>query len=388
MTICRYLDITSSTRDRTQYPNPFDFQVTYTNAPIPTNPRDISDSYAPSIGYNGDDFAVVGAPNTSNTQILGTTAGGVAGSYIGEYLDIYQSNGTLLERHTVIDYNSTTRTVTVTPNFNLPGAAFPGITYYYLFRHAIPLASYTVGAAGSTTSSVVVDSVIANANSYVGMWLQSGQFTPADLSNQPKRIVSVNINTLASQTTFNLEASADLAYDPPTFLSAAPSAGSVFYISNIVSNWEPLVYNGTTVGTQVPRCYNLDLCDMIISNSQIVYGALGGAISTYPYIYLEIQAESQKTNNILVSNNQHSKKALFKIPTSSDMITSFINLRSCTSQTIKFKPNDTFSFRFLKPNGEVLRWILPDDLAPFLPNQTLQLSFTIRFCPTQCVEDV
>ena len=387
MTICRYLDITSEHRDRKQYPSPFNFQVTCTNKTPTSDPKQIQDGYASSVPYTGEVIYrdLTNVLNTANTQVLSVTAQSVAGSYVGQYFDVVNSLGLLLQRLTVTAYNATTNVITVTPNFD--STAIPtGLTpYYAYFRNGIPLTQFTV-IAGSTLSSVVINQALNNPNDYIGLWLQSGEFTPNELWDEPKRITNVIVGT--TSTTFSLGASSHYAYENPTFLSAIPTVGSVVYILNIVNNAQPIVYNGTTVGSQVPKCYNLDLCDMLISNSQVVYGHPGGAVSTYPYLYLEIQAESQKTSNILVSNNPHSNKALFKIPTASDMITSFINLRSCTSQTIKFKPNDTFSFRFLRPDGQELRWVTTDTQPPFAPDPTIQLSFTIRFCPVNCTEDV
>lgn len=387
MTICRYLDITSERRDRTQYPSPFNFQVTCTNKTPTYDPKQIQDGYAASVPYNGEVIYrdLTNILNTANTQVLSVTAQSVAGSYVGQYFDVVNSTGLLLQRLTVTAYNATTNVITVSPNFD--STAIPtGLTpYYAYFRNGIPVTQYAVGT-GSTTSSIVVNQVINNATDYIGMWLQSGQFTPDELWDEPKKIINVIIGS--TTTTFMLSASSHYAYDPQIFLSAAPAVGSTFYILNVINNSQPLVYNGTIIGSQVPKCYNLDLCDMLISNSQVVYGHPGGAVSTYPYLYLEIQAESQKTNNVLVSNNPNSSKALFKIPTASDMITSFINLRSCTSQTIKFKPDDTFSFRFLRPDGQELRWVTNDTQPPFAPDPTIQLSFTIRFCPVNCTDDI
>jgi len=389
MTVCRYLDITSATRDRTQFPNPFEFDVVYTNLSPQTEPSKIADSVSKTVGYKPDVFdRDNGEPlNTATSQVLAVSAQSVAGAYVGQHFYVFDGTNALVLSTVVTAYNATNNVITVEDA--LPALAPSPNLYYYFFRDT-PLSSantFTLDIANCTRTSLAIAQAIPNAQTFVGKWVQVAEFVPDELVAEPKRIERVT--TTLSSTTLFLAPSANEVGDTPTYLSAVPSgAGIQVYINDVVNNWQPLVYNGTTVGVQVPRCYNLDLCDMIISNSQIVYSHPGGAISTYPYIYLEINAESQSTKNILVSNNQYSKNAVFKIPTSSDMITSFINLRSCTSQTIKFKPNDTFRFRFLRPDGEVLKWSNNDTLPPFLPDPTLQISFTIRFCPVNCVEDV
>ena len=135
MSVCRYMDISSNFRDRVMFPNPFEFQVSYTNLSAPRDPKRISDAYAPAAPYNGD-VMILFAPNFGNTMPLALSGQSVAGAYIGEYFDVIDSLGALISRHTVTDYNATTNTITVTPNFNL------GIgIYFYYFRHKLPVES-------------------------------------------------------------------------------------------------------------------------------------------------------------------------------------------------------------------------------------------------------
>lgn len=516
MSIPRYLDISSAYRDRTQFPNPFDFQVSYTNASAQSNPANINDSVSSAMPYHGDTTSVTAfatstsLPNATDVT-LNTSASLIEGYYLGEYIDFVDYNSrndtgalrtvtytnppssTVQGRFRVLEQTiqSSTTIITIAPEIN----SISNVNYY--FRHSPPLTSYSVMAdlyantatttsntlvldattatanavvkigqlvkiynasspyqlehtatitnvAGSTitfspsltgltgahnyiisdssylpqnTTNVVVKQIISDASKYIGMWIQGGSFIvttmptgvdPTNSGNEveytnlwesPKRIVSVNVNTTDGYTVFNLNPSPSIYLnDVQTYLPVELNANAgyqqnavlyrTFYILDVVNNNQPLMYNGTTVGTQVPRCYMLDLVDFIISGISIIGTSPSGPVSSYPYLYVEIQAESQHTNNVLVSNNPYSKKALFKVPTGSDMITTFFNLRSSTSQVIKFKPNDTFNIRVLRPDGIVLGWLESDSSPPQVPNPLLQISLTIRFSPSMCVDDV
>lgn len=145
-------------------------------------------------------------------------------------------------------------------------------------------------------------------------------------------------------------------------------------------NWTPLNYNGSTLGQQEPFCHCLDLCELLIPGTQHVKCHPGGRVGRYAYLYVEVQAYSNCTDTIMASNNPHSRKALFKVGTGNDSLTPFYRLQSCTSQNIRFKPNDTFRIRILKPDGKVLEWSDEDNMSPLCPKDELQISMTIRYC--------
>lgn len=373
--VTRYLDIDSRFRDRTIFPNPFEFQVTCTGGSAPTEPQKINDAVSPMCPIDADLGLVV----TTDTFQLGAASSSVVNSYTGYYIEFYDTANVYLTYSKVIAYISgTPPSVVIDPPLS-PSLVGNNLNYY--FRQQLCSTSFIISA--SATSSVTIAQVLNDVEQYVGKYLQPSEFAN-DLWIESKRISSVSVDTTLGTTTFFISPCPMLAGLPPTYFSLAPTVGLLFFILDVVSNWNPLIYNGSIIGSQVPRCYSLNLCDLIISGSTPLYGHSGGAISTYPYFYLEIQGESQHTSNILVSNNPNSKRALFKIATCSDMVTTFFNLRSCTSQIIKFKPNDTFSIRLLRPDGQTLQWSNGDDLSPYPPNTLLQISLTIGFTPLPC----
>ena len=147
-----------------------------------------------------------------------------------------------------------------------------------------------------------------------------------------------------------------------------------------------LTYTGSTVSQNQMVCYEIRLVKLILPNVSL-RNSIGGKISFYPYVYVELHNETSPNGhqkNILYSNNPNAVTATFLVPIDnmpSPLISKFIHISgNGAAQTIKFKPNDNLSFRVFLSDGTDFITIDPDNAPPELPNPYLQITalFDIR----------
>jgi hypothetical protein len=139
-------------------------------------------------------------------------------------------------------------------------------------------------------------------------------------------------------------------------------------------------YTGSLVSQQNPVCYNLNLKNLILPNITLK-SPVGGLISFYPYVYVEISnvsAASKGTDRgVIYSNNPNAVTATFKAPISdvpTPFISKYIKLSSPMTQTLKFKPNDNLYFRVFFSDGETFSTVVVDTAPPTIPDPLLQIS--------------
>jgi hypothetical protein len=160
-----------------------------------------------------------------------------------------------------------------------------------------------------------------------------------------------------------------------------PSPGLIIEVMNIShDNLNPFVYTGSLTSQQELVCYEIELLSLLMP-TEILNSGIGGSISYYPYIYVELSNTCSQNRNIIYSNNPHSNKALFRVPVF-DIQESpvFTKIGGGMSQTIKFKPNDTLSFTVKLPTGDIIKGESSDNFSPALPNPFIQFfaMFSLR----------
>lgn len=164
-----------------------------------------------------------------------------------------------------------------------------------------------------------------------------------------------------------------------------PGAGTVNH-----ADWEILPftndsvndmnYTGSTVSQQNTVCYTLNLVNLILPNLTLK-SAIGGLISFYPYVYVEISnvsaASGSTKKGAIYSNNPHAVSATFKMPIDNvptPVISKYIKLSGPMTQTLKFKPNDNLHFRVFFSDGETFVTLLSDTAPPTIPDPLVQIS--------------
>lgn len=171
----------------------------------------------------------------------------------------------------------------------------------------------------------------------------------------------------------------------PAF-SADPGSLAIPAGTNTV-NWQILQYNGDSftpldyigsrISNQQMSCWMISLSSLTLPNLTLSTSE-GNRIAFYPYVYVEFDNITAKNRLILYSNNPHATSALFKVPINSlvsPLQSTFVSLNgSGERQVVKFKPNDSFMFRVLLPNGDLFETVVQDTVSPFPPNPNIQIS--------------
>ena len=173
------------------------------------------------------------------------------------------------------------------------------------------------------------------------------------------------------------------AYDEPTnTLTVFPPFSNIPGVGRKIEllpfsydNLNPFVYTGSVLSQQELVCYEVDLLSLILPTEQLKV-LNGGIITQYRYVYVELSNTcSVGTRNILYSNNPNSTRALFKVPIFDIQDPPyFIKVGGGSSQTVKFKPNDTLLFRVTMANGDTFETICEETFSPFTPEPRIQIT--------------
>ena len=161
---------------------------------------------------------------------------------------------------------------------------------------------------------------------------------------------------------------------PP--FSDIPNLGRrIEILSFSYDNLNPFVYTGSVLSQQELVCYELDLLSLILPTEQLKV-MNGGIITQYRFVYVELSNTcSVGTRNVLYSNNPNSTRALFKVPIFDIQDPPyFVKIGGGSSQTVKFKPNDTLLFSVTMSNGEVFETVCEESFSPFAPEPRIQIT--------------
>jgi len=244
-------------------------------------------------------------------------------------------------------------------------------THNYSIRQEIPffptLSSVNPLITSISTSSIQTD---INLDSIGG------------IVNKFIRIVPNRYNYLFTNSSDN-ECRRITSYDPltntigvfPPF-SEIPMVGrKIEILSFSYDNLNPFVYTGSLLSQQELVCYELDLLSLILP-TEFLKVLNGGLITEYRYVYVELSNTcSTGTRNIMYSNNPNSTRALFKVPIFDIQDHPyFIKIGGGSSQTVKFKPNDTLLFSVTMSNGEVFETVYEESFSPLAPEPRIQIT--------------
>lgn len=362
----RYLEVNSTYRDRTQFPNPAKFDIPLSQSKF-TNGRTAIDPILDAYPF----YPVFGTPlptfsgGTALNPILDVNASVINNFYINDILE----DVTLGEFRKIIFYDGTTQTVTLESAFSGGWAA--GDTFQ--IRHGIPIESGALtGGTNNTftlplTSSIIDNYYNQNGNSNY-IFITSG----AAVGDVRRIINYVGATRIGTVT--------------PSF-SAPVAAADTYEILNFTrDNVNQMDYRGSSLAQQNECCYEISLLNLILPN-ETLYAGNGGLPSFFPYFYVSLDTESNatsgSTNNTIYSNNPNARRALFRCPVDdiqTPLLSPFIIIHSDDmKQTVKFKPNSNLRFEVFLPNGEAFQ-TRPDNLSPLRPDEMLQISalFEIR----------
>lgn len=336
-------------------------------------------------------------------------------NYSNAYLDYYIVNETLstsgnyIIASKIIAYDFTTQYATLEKPFSVSWSKYDS----YTIRSNIPCEKFTLdtpilnnisspiffNSNNNPLPGYIINLPIGQGNTqknyYVGKYVYHSFNENIPPNVYPNPIVNKNIHgggtyglyfikgSEFNQNTGNVQLLLD--YDSnqeyngdniPNYDIITSKGSSINIISFSKDNFNPLNYNGSVVSQSETVCYEVSLISLILPNVQLKTGARS---VFYPFFYIElsnITSPSGASNDIIYSNNPYSSKALFLAPvtdSSQPINSNFIKIYSNMSQTIKFKPNDSFKFSIYLPDGRPFETAETDYLSPYSPHETIQI---------------
>ena len=424
----RYIDIDSTYRNRTSWPFPAHFMVTTPPSGVcdtmngVTSQDPIVDGY-PVISFIGDVITTAAnfSGGTPNAPSLSLVESSVDNFFKGAIITDTTTN----ESSTIISYDGSSKVVFLSTPFS---------------NNWSPADGYSI-TDPSTAGSIFMSAGPSFNNVYQGYYLVD--ITTGENRLIQDYNASSGTLTLATPFSgaWNITDSYEIRKDPNVMNSGSSSAmtktqmlldgaaaglpndyfkGSFIRITDplspIYNEIRPIIaYNGTTklatVGPGFSQAvaapiqysilrfsrdnssyiniqptsrldsgyYEIELITLILPNVELET-ATGARISFYPYVYVEFgNGSSGGTNNLIISNNPNSSRALFKCPiydVVNPVSSSFVKVNSAgMKHTIRFNPYEDYVFRVFLPNGDLYK-TTADTVSPIAPNPSLQLSAT------------
>lgn len=243
-------------------------------------------------------------------------------------------------------------------------------THNYCVRQELPFyptLSHNTNplVTASTISQVQVDVLLSSLviNKFLRILPDKYDFPLMNESDNECRRVTAYDDATNTMTVF-----------PP--FSDIPNLGRrIEILSFSYDNLNPFVYTGSVLSQQELVCYELDLLSLILP-TELLKVMNGGIITQYRFVYVELSNTcSVGTRNVLYSNNPNSTRALFKVPIFDIQDPPyFVKIGGGSSQTVKFKPNDTLLFSVTMSNGEVFETVCEESFSPFAPEPRIQIT--------------
>lgn len=362
----RYIEVDSTYRDRTNYPNPCDFIVqpgaTRITALEALDPVFLGVPTTSGIVVNNDILTTSVVP-ISATSTIGYSDPIIMGTgyYRGQYVEVWTPYGTGTNAP-IFDFQ---------PNFDqteayivaYPPLQFPPATGDFWYIRKQPPNERGIFPSGSTTNLLTLPpTTVSTATDYY--------------DNKYIFITSRNPNIAGEYseiTNYSFTGGFGYAWITPP-LSVAPVAGDTFDINNFsYDNVSPLRGSNSSLTTNMAE-YNIRCLHITVPGIYII-NSTGGLITNYPYIHVELSPVTQSFSQPIYSNNPHTDKVLFKIYIDGTSYGDFIYLADNNQTvTVKFNPMTPLHFRITLPDGTVPIFGGYDNLSPLSPIDKFQCS--------------
>jgi hypothetical protein len=177
---------------------------------------------------------------------------------------------------------------------------------------------------------------------------------------------------------------------PPMPLSGFLNNGfdSISFNSLIRENYRSLNFRGLPF-TEI-KYYEVRLKHLIMPN-KILKVCNGGYLDNYPFFYVEIFNDGDRTTSNLMFSNNTNQNVIFKVyidKTYYDQPTSFFVLKTYDDseqrQIFGYRPDKDTRIRILMPDGQtVVQYAENDKLSPFYPEPLLQVNILLSLRPVQ-----
>ena len=320
-----------------------------------------TDSKVVNLGINS--FSPTTFSTTDSYTITDTSTAGYiyfsGGSYLDNaYVGLYLFDMTIGEHRHIVKYDGETAFITL----DTPFSGAWDINDRYEIRKS-PNVFYSFITNEITKSTIQI--LGAPTNDLIGKYVRITEVS-SPLYNTVRRIV--NYDPVTGNATIT-------PYYPLSLVPILiPTAYEVLYFT----------YDNSYFVNIMSNCrldkglYEIELRSLILPNVTVLTG-YGGRLVSYPYIYIEFGNLSNGVNNILVSNNPHASRVLFKVPIydiQPRVNSNFLKIdRTNMPQLIQFSPYEDYYVKIIMPNGELFI-TQPDNFSPLPPNPDLQISIT------------
>jgi hypothetical protein len=160
----------------------------------------------------------------------------------------------------------------------------------------------------------------------------------------------------------------------------------ISFNSLIRENYRPLNYRGLPY-TDI-KYYEVRLKHLIMPN-KLLKVCNGGYLINYPFFYIELFNEGDRTTTSLMFSNNNNQNVIFKVyidKTYYDQPTSFYVLKTYEEseqrQIFGYRPDKDTRIRILMPDGQTtVQYYESDNLSPFYPNPLLQTNILLSLRP-------
>ena len=177
---------------------------------------------------------------------------------------------------------------------------------------------------------------------------------------------------------------------PPMPLSGFLNNGfdEISFNSLIRENYRPLNYRGLPF-TEI-KYYEMRLKHLIMPNKLLKVGN-GGYLDNYPFFYVEIFNDGDRTTSSIMFSNNTNLNVIFKVYIDKiyyDQPTSFFVLKTYDEseqrQIFAYRPDKDTRIRILMPDGQtVVQYAENDKLSPSYPNPLLQTNILLSIRPVK-----
>lgn len=372
----KYLELDSTFRNRSQYPNATDFAVPFQISGSYNNCIEAMDPVCLSAPIEQGSGAILVSP--TQVTLVPLVSSAIDNYYIRQYLGIIDTSVTpyQIQYSRIGYYKGKTLTATVNGNYTLA----PG-TYQYVIRKQLP-ATIPYNTNNDVSNVLNMDQIVS--------------FTPTTIQIQPGVTINnaytgMNMRLISFSPSYREEYRNIISYDglTQTVVVSKPYS-QVFSTSDYYEllpfsrdNLKPLKSQGSQVNQAVGYSIRLssislpktvrtytDASGTILNETAILDVSNGGTIDQYPFYYVCLYSDIHKDNiQALLSNNPNTSYATFRV----------VDGRCDMSPIIKFLPNDTFHVTIMLPNGEIVSFIQKDNISPKEPNPRLQVSLLFEF---------
>lgn len=363
----------STYRNRKKFPNPTEFEATVRpeQSTMPSDPVGVG-----YILYKSAITVYDGSTSPHRIQIPAAIDVSI-NRLLGRHVEVVDSGTYLLKgTSTVVGFSTDFMYIYISPS--IPVAINPGDILFIRQLTSSPLIRFNPSApvaAGATSFQFSGGSKKEDA--YKGMFMRKVNGT----LGTDHRILSYDVSTVPPTVSFApaVEVGGFAAADFIEIYKVDDNEGGLSEMGAVANRGIPMNHEIRLEWLRIPRH------PLYVNNdTDPVVGSVPLNVNNFSYLLVEFRNRSFGSAGIIQSNNRHSRNAQFIVPIEdiSTGVGKFYSLRSPSTITIQYSPNDTIHFSVKLPHGQTIQFDPEDEQADSLalPNPDMQVTamFSVR----------